>query len=93
MWFHELKRYAYLILVTLLDQREGYAYPILCAKYEYILDSEEEPIEEEPLEEPKEEGLLEESEKEVDSDLLSNARSMPGLAKLDDSYESKVKTK
>ncbi|GJY01948.1 retrovirus-related pol polyprotein from transposon TNT 1-94 [Tanacetum coccineum] len=43
-------------------------------------DPEEEPIEEEPLDEPKKEGLLEESEKEVDSDLLSDARSRPGPA-------------
>ncbi|GJW69419.1 putative nucleotidyltransferase, ribonuclease H [Tanacetum coccineum] len=37
-------------------------------------------IEEEPLEEPKKEGQLEESKKEVDSDLLSDACSRPGLA-------------
>ncbi|GJV52901.1 uncharacterized mitochondrial protein-like protein [Tanacetum coccineum] len=38
------------------------------------------PIKEEPLEEPNEEGWLEESKKEADLDLLSDARSRPGSA-------------
>ncbi|GJS89490.1 putative reverse transcriptase domain-containing protein [Tanacetum coccineum] len=46
------------------------------------LKEEEEPIKEEPLEEPKEEGWLEELEKEADSDLLSDARSRLGPAKI-----------
>nr|GEV83909.1 putative reverse transcriptase domain-containing protein [Tanacetum cinerariifolium] len=45
----------------------------------YILEYlEDEQIKEEPLKEPKDEGLLEESEEEADSDLLSNARSRLG---------------
>ncbi|GKC81570.1 hypothetical protein Tco_1137287 [Tanacetum coccineum] len=52
-----------------------------------------EPIEEESLEEPNEEGQLEESKKEADSDLLSDARSRPGPAESGDSCEGKVKPK
>ncbi|GJX85316.1 hypothetical protein Tco_0336090 [Tanacetum coccineum] len=62
--------------------------------YELLLeDPEEEPIVEEPLKEPKEEGKLEDSEEEADLDLLSDARSRPGLAESGDSCESKVKPK
>ncbi|GJS18734.1 hypothetical protein Tco_0413206 [Tanacetum coccineum] len=61
--------------------------------YLIAYDSKEEPIEEEPLEEPNEEGWLEESEKEADSDLLSDARSRPGPAESSDSCEGKVKLK
>ncbi|GKD61224.1 hypothetical protein Tco_1298733, partial [Tanacetum coccineum] len=50
-------------------------------------------IKEEPLEEPKKEGQLEESKKEVDSDLLSDACSRPEPAESGDSYESKFKPK
>ncbi|GJZ26480.1 hypothetical protein Tco_0570733 [Tanacetum coccineum] len=69
--------------------------PVLSRPTGYSIseDPEEEPIKEEPLEEPKEEGWLEESEKEADSDLLSDARSRPGPAKLVYSCESKVKHK
>ncbi|GJT81923.1 hypothetical protein Tco_1056265 [Tanacetum coccineum] len=56
-------------------------------------DLEDEPIEEEHLEEPKVEGLLEESENEADSHLLSDARSRPGPAELGDSCERKFKPK
>nr|GEW04081.1 reverse transcriptase domain-containing protein [Tanacetum cinerariifolium] len=42
-----------------------------------------EPIEEEPLEEPKEEGHLKESQEEADSKLLSDARSRPEPAESD----------
>nr|GEU94751.1 hypothetical protein [Tanacetum cinerariifolium] len=57
------------------------------------LGLEEGPIEEEPLEKPKEEGYLEESEEEADSDLLSNARSRPGPAESGDSGEREVALK
>ncbi|GKA04072.1 reverse transcriptase domain-containing protein [Tanacetum coccineum] len=56
-------------------------------------DPEEEPIMEEFLEELKEEGWLEESEKEANSSLLSDARSRPRPVESGDSYESKVKPK
>ncbi|GKA42250.1 putative reverse transcriptase domain-containing protein [Tanacetum coccineum] len=58
--------------------------PLVIENYSISEDSEEEPIEEEPLEEPKEKGYLEESEKETDSDLLSDARSRPGPAESGD---------
>ncbi|GJU56055.1 hypothetical protein Tco_1229769, partial [Tanacetum coccineum] len=61
--------------------------------YSITYDSKEEPIEEEPLEEPNEEGYLEESDKEADSDLLSDARSRPRPAESGDSCEGKVKPK
>ncbi|GKC80283.1 hypothetical protein Tco_1131057 [Tanacetum coccineum] len=53
--------------------------------YSISEDPEDESIKEEPLEEPKEEGLLEESQEEADSDLLSDAYSMPGPAESGDS--------
>nr|GEV44311.1 putative reverse transcriptase domain, ribonuclease H-like domain protein [Tanacetum cinerariifolium] len=53
---------------------------IYLVSYSYFEDLEEEPIEEAPLEEPKEEGWLEELEKETDSDLLLGASSRHGLA-------------
>ncbi|GJR90763.1 hypothetical protein Tco_0214774 [Tanacetum coccineum] len=56
-------------------------------------EPKEEPIKEEPLEELKEEELLKESEEEIDSDLLSNARSRPGPADSGNSCESEVKPK
>ncbi|GJW80094.1 hypothetical protein Tco_0144069 [Tanacetum coccineum] len=61
--------------------------------YSITYDSKEEPIEEEPLEEPNEKGYLEESDKETDSDRLSDARSRPGPAESGDSCEGKVKPK
>ncbi|GJR85354.1 putative reverse transcriptase domain-containing protein [Tanacetum coccineum] len=68
------------ILYCDLDQRGGHS-----KVKEGLLseDPEEEPIVEEPLEEPKEEGNLEDSEEESDLDLLSDARSRPGLAESD----------
>nr|GEU84387.1 hypothetical protein [Tanacetum cinerariifolium] len=56
-------------------------------------DLEDKPFEEKPLEETKEEMQLEKSEEEVDSDLLSDARSRPELMESGDSCESKVKPK
>nr|GEX34153.1 retrotransposon protein, putative, Ty3-gypsy subclass [Tanacetum cinerariifolium] len=59
--------------------------------YSISKDTKEEPIEEEPFERPKEKRVVEESEYEVDSDLLSDARSRPGPAESGDSCESKSK--
>ncbi|GJT42628.1 putative reverse transcriptase domain-containing protein [Tanacetum coccineum] len=59
--------------------------------YSISEDPEKDPIEEEPLEEPNEEGYLEESEKETDSDLLSDAHSKLGPAESGNSCESKSK--
>nr|GEV66080.1 putative reverse transcriptase domain-containing protein [Tanacetum cinerariifolium] len=61
--------------------------------YSISEDSKHEPILEEPCKEPKEEGYLEETEKEADSNLLSDARSRLGLAESGDSCKSKVKPK
>nr|GEX20119.1 putative reverse transcriptase domain-containing protein [Tanacetum cinerariifolium] len=61
--------------------------------YSISKDSEEEPIKEEPFEGTNGGKVVEESEKEVDSDLLSDARSRPGPAESGDSCESKVKPK
>nr|GEW63938.1 putative reverse transcriptase domain-containing protein [Tanacetum cinerariifolium] len=84
VWLFGSERYANLMLCGYLDWRDTHT--LYCVVYS---GRKEEPTKEVPLEEPKEEGWLEESDKEVDSDLLLDARSRPGPAKLGDSCESK----